>query len=485
MKAVDQKSKSDLISAGFNENSTLSTAESLEFRWKNLCEKYLPLLSENQIWRFNRERKPQDAEQGWKLHVSATILTAGTVLEKVASFLQKEDAYFKAPALLAYLKRINSGIYYDYSQIGKFITVYPQNNKQAVYFAERLHQLTFQIPAPAIPYDQRFKPESCVYYRYGAFRENKIKQPDGTFVFAMRDPDGNLVPDLRDSAEPYPAWVVNPFPEKKSKSAVADSPFKKIRIIRALSQRGKGGVYQGIDFSDAEPRLCLIKEGRKNGEVSWDGRDGYWRVRHEESVIKKLGECGLDMPQIYNSFQSEENYYLITEFIAGENLHGFLRKCERLLTLPIGLKYAIRITEIMLKIHSAGWLWRDCKPENLIVTPDGNVRVIDFEGACPIANADPLLWGTLTTNSPRLYEKFFSKSAMTPDMYALGAVIYLLFEGELPAADGNFIPKFSRADIPAEIKELISKLLDLRETRNCKASEVLDKLQKAFRTQAA
>src|SRR6185295_1113874 len=97
-----------------------------------------------------------------------------------------------------------------------------------------------------------------------------------------------------------------------------------IRVIRALSQRGKGGVYVAIDLGSGHPRLCLLKEGRKNGELNWDGRDGAWRIRNEKSVLAKLSSRGVPVPQVHSSFVSGGNYYLVMEYLDGETLHEML-----------------------------------------------------------------------------------------------------------------------------------------------------------------
>lgn len=483
MKAVIQKSNNITSSAKFKAESSLNLAESLNLRWQELCRRYLPVIPKNSIWRYSRLRRPADAEQGWKLHISATILTATAVFEAVAPFLKEQQAYYKAPISLKELRKINSGVYYDYTQIGKFITVYPQNDEQAVYFAQQLHRMTDRIPAPSVPYDLKFAPGSCVHYRYGSFRANEIKHSDGTCGMAMHDPQGNLIPDVRDSEKPYPDWVLNPFPVAQEKNAAQDSPLGNFKIFRALAQRGKGGVYQGVDLSSAAaPRLCLIKEGRKNGEVSWDGRDGYWRVEHEESVLKVLRAAGVDVPQIYSSFSSGKNYYLVTEFIAGENLHLFLRKRKRRMSIARAIKYAVELSEIMTRIHSAGWVWRDCKPSNLIVTGNGQLRPLDFEGACPVDQPDPVLWSTLTVKCPEIYKNLFKKSAMTADLYALGAMIYLLFEGELPAVTEDFIPKILRRNVPLEIVRLTAQLLDPRRAQCFKAEAVAQKLKNILKS---
>jgi serine/threonine protein kinase len=467
-----------LDSAGFQQDAPVGSAESLSLRWNGLCRRYLPITINDPIWRYSRLRNPHDPEQGWKLHVSATILTAGRILEIIAPFLEKQKALYKAPVSLKELKKLNSGVFYDYTQIGKFITIYPQNDEQAVYLAERLHQLTYQIPAPAIPYDLKFKPESCVYYRYGAFRVNEIKQPDGTYILAMRDPHGNLIPDTRNGEKPFPDWVTNPFTRAQDAGAPRGTPLEReLIVLRALSQRGKGGVYEGIDFSAETPRVCLIKEGRKNGEVEWDGRDGYWRIQNEERVLRILRAAGIEVPEIYSSFMTGNNYYLVTEYIAGETLHVYLKKRKRRLGVSKALGYAIQLAEILGKIHSAGWIWRDCKPDNLILTKKGNIRVLDFEGACPVNQPDPVLWGTLVVESRAWYEKNSGQFAATADLFALGAIIYLLFEGELPIVTEDSMPKISRRKVPLEIARLTSKLLDPKTAKRFDAQTVARRLK--------
>src|SRR5215213_10240427 len=104
--------------------SSRSLARSLGERWQELCGRLLPLTTPGTGWRYSRASAPEDPEQGWKLHVSSTILTANRVLEAVGPFLHRRGVMFKAPESLAELGRINSGLYYGYSQVGKFITVY-------------------------------------------------------------------------------------------------------------------------------------------------------------------------------------------------------------------------------------------------------------------------------------------------------------------------------------------------------------------------
>src|SRR5215471_10455381 len=116
----------------------LRTAQSLNDDWKKLCDRYLPIAPEKSIWRFSRFGGPEDQEQGWKIHIAATVLSANKMLGCVAPMLAEAGYMFKGPASLQELARINSGLYYGFSQVGKCLTVYPKSSEDAVQLAARL-----------------------------------------------------------------------------------------------------------------------------------------------------------------------------------------------------------------------------------------------------------------------------------------------------------------------------------------------------------
>src|SRR5262249_26938770 len=143
---------------------------------------------------------------------------------------------------------------------------------------------------------------------------------------AVRDPQGEMEMDMCAPGMAKPAWAEDPFVLRRARrvAPAVDSPLKTtFRVFGALSQRGKGGGYQAVDMGAKPPRLCLLKEGRKAGEVGWDGRDGRWRIRHEARVLTILRESGVDVPRVYTSFEMSGNYYLVTEFIDGESLQTY------------------------------------------------------------------------------------------------------------------------------------------------------------------
>lgn len=451
-------------------------------RWAELCRRFLPAAA-GSIWRYSRAVRPDDPEQGWKLHIPATVLTAGEVLRRVAPPLCERGVLFKVPASLGELKRLNSGLYYGYSQVGKFLTVYPRTSEEAVQLAALLHGLTLGMRAPAVPFDRRYGPGGCVYYRYGAFKSLEVEGPNGEAAYAIRDPEGNLVPDVRDSAF-KPAWVADPFLEGAEAEAPSPLPTPTplqttFKAFRALAQRGRGGVYQALDLGAAPPRLCVLKEGRRDGEVDWDGRDGAWRVRHEGRVLSALAGAGVNVPRLYASFRAEENHYIAVEFIEGESLNDWLARRRRRLPVASALRRGAELARLVASVHAAGWVWRDCKPANVILTKTGELRPLDFEGACPADRPDPLPWGTRAFMPPEGDDLFRGRSRLPEDLYSLGSVVYFLLAGCPPDAASPPLSKVRR-NVPADASRVVAELLGTDPSLRPSAVEVARRLKGAL-----
>jgi len=128
----------------------------------------------------------------------------------VAPYLKKRDTLFKATKSLTELDKLNAGIFYRFSQVGKLITIYPESTESAVVMADEVRALTAGQPAPMVPYDNPLQANSGVYYRYGGFskldvifRNNKVP--------AISRSDGKLVRDLRRPGVAVPPWLTDPF----------------------------------------------------------------------------------------------------------------------------------------------------------------------------------------------------------------------------------------------------------------------------------
>src|SRR5215472_11043444 len=104
-----------------------ATVAKAEREWQRLCSIYLPIRPRGSIWRFSRKRNRNDPSQGWKLHVSATIISACSIFRLIAPYLKQRNASFKGSKSLKELGKLNVGIFYGFSQVGKFVTIYPES----------------------------------------------------------------------------------------------------------------------------------------------------------------------------------------------------------------------------------------------------------------------------------------------------------------------------------------------------------------------
>jgi len=475
MKQIN-KSKADLLEPGGSE----ANAAAYEFsaHWQQICNSYLPFNSDGTFWRFSRQTKPGEPAQGWKLHISATVLEACDLFEKVAPLLISRDVRFKAPESLKELIKINSGLDYGYWQVGKFLTVYPSTEAEAVELARQIHDLTREFISIAVPFDEQYLPDSSVFYRYGAFEEIEMKTESGVTLPAVRNLSGELVHD--DRLRAVPEWLADPFRAaseiNEAESEEVETPLlTTYKVFRAITQRGKGGTYQALDLSTNPPRFCIVKEGRRHGEVFWNGQDGYELTKNEKNVLESLSKIYKGVPQYFSSFEAFGNFYLVMEYVDGKSLRELMKFRERRFSIKQVLAYAVKIAGIIEEIHKAGWIWNDCKPANLIVTRDKSLRPIDFEGAYRTNGTAPFDWKSRGFSKPGKMRS----SAETDDLYALGAVIYFLLTGRYYDANKPVAIEKLRRGVPQQLKKIVANLLKGHVTnKNGEAAKIRRKLEK-------
>lgn len=449
----------------------------LNVEWKQLCANFLPISPLQSIWRYSRPPSFDLPQQGWKIHLSATILSAGQVLTATAPLLSNLQVQFKALSSLSELMKLNAGIFYGYSQIGKFITVYPKTDEEFVFLAKELHLLTRHLRSPAVPFDFRFKKNSNVFYRFGVFRDQHKQPADNMQSTLLISPKEETIADSRNSSAP-PEGIKNPLERKKKGLAKTKNPLQtNYKVFRALTQRGKGGVYLAFDTTQDEARLCVIKEGRRNGETNWDGRDGYHRVENEKQVLEDLRRKQIQVPQVYDSFELSGNFYLVTEFAAGSSLRKIISQGQ--LTFSRVLAYAIQLSRLLSEIHAAGWVWRDCKPENIIVSEQEIITAIDFEGSCPEDCAEVLMWSTPDFTPPETFDKSYQMARTSEDLFSLGKILFLLLESSLPISAANRYSSIKQGKLNPKFKRMINQLMNTNPHKR-PAAEQINRTLKEF-----
>ena len=330
--------------------------------------------------------------QGWKIHVSATRENADKIADQVWDYCVPRRIPFKfvpAPHLL----HLRNSKYAGRDGSGKFVTIYPVDDDQLQTILHELGDALAGQEGPYILTDLRWQ-EGPLYVRYGAFARRFCVDARGSLVPAVADPDGQLVPDLRDPAFRTPSWVTLPaFLESqlaaRNATTVGDLPYT---IEKALHFSNGGGVYQGTDNRDG--RKVVLKEGRPHAGLAADGADAVARLEREKDALERLSGLGV-APEVRDWFVLGDHRFLVMDFVEGSPLNSFFGLRHPLLTAdpdPAAVQeytdWALRIHACVEKavdaVHSRGVVFNDLHMFNIMVDPDEDaVTLIDFEAAAP------------------------------------------------------------------------------------------------------
>ena len=402
--------------------------------------------------------------QGWKLHVSAHPANAHTVLASCLPVLRRRRCHFKVASSAAVVAELNAGIGGP-SQIGKFLTVYPATDVEAVQIGSDLDSATRGLSGPAIPSDRRFSRGSLVHYRFGSFGGTLLQLPDGTVVPALTTPGGQVEPDERHAYFQPPAWAINPFPTAEAPeappSALAATKQTRYCVVKLLADSGRGSVLLGVDL--IAHRRCVFKTAHRGGG-SHEGEAAV-KLRKEAAVLRQLGlETG--RPAFYDLLELDEELVLVMEDIAGRVLADQLAEAVLRGRLPPAkaiVRVGRQLALMVACIHQAGLVYRDLKSSNVVICRDGTPRLLDFElAAAP--GTGPRGVGTRGYMSPQQWAG--EPSTRADDIYGLGALLFFLATGSEPcrAPDPrNLLTRPLRLlnpSVPAGLSDTVTHCLD-------------------------
>ncbi|MEU9032452.1 class III lanthionine synthetase LanKC [Streptomyces sp. NPDC048383] len=344
--------------------------------------------------------RPLDAQlpsQGWKIHVSACLDNAESVLERVHRYCVERRIAFKfVPS--RYLLHLRNAKYADRAASGKFLTVYPADEEQCGRVAADLDALLTGEPGPYILSDLRWN-DGPVHLRYGSFTLRHCYDDLGELVPAIEAPDGRLVPDPRGPVFQPPEWVeppafLAPHLAKRASVTLAGLPYA---VERALHFSNGGGVYAGRDVRSGE--RVVLKEGRPFAGLAADGADAVTRLHRERRALEQL--AGLDcVPSVHGTFTVGDHHFLVMQHLEGKPLNTYFARRHPLIEAdpdPAELaeytRWALEVhrlvTEAVEAVHARGIVFNDLHLFNVMVAEDPttgapSVSLLDFEAAAHV-----------------------------------------------------------------------------------------------------
>lgn len=369
-------------------------------------------------------------DQGWKIHCSATKENAQEILQAVSAYCFSRRIHFKFLPSATDLFRSNVK-YAPRGGSGKFITIYPVDSKDT----ERiLHDLDRDIGGYEGPYilsDLRYN-EGPLYVRYGAYKQDFVRNEFDELVPAIRRPDGELEPDHRLPTFSPPEWVELPEFVVRMKEALGSGERPDefaYEITESLHFSNGGGIYKGRSL--ATGRQAVLKEARPHAGLTPDGRDAVSRLEQEADFLRKFG----DLDQVVNlqdQFVVSGHHFLVEDYVPGITLNKAMvarnpliradqTREDRLAYRDWALGIMAEVEEALRSFHREGVVFGDLHPNNIIVTDEGRPVFIDFEMAYPVDEVN-----VIPTGAPG-YMAGDGRTGIPADLYALGCTKLSLF----------------------------------------------------------
>lgn len=256
-------------------------------------------------------------------------------------------------------------------------------------------------------------------------------------------------------------------------------------IIGQAGKGGMGAVYQAVNTQDSNRRRVAIKEMSQGHLNEAELREATAQFQREVAMLSRLSHPNL--PRIYDAFNERGRSYLVMDFIDGKTLYQLLKESgNRPLPVLQVLDYASQLCDVLAYLHQQRppIIFRDLKPTNVMVTPNGHVYLIDFGIARFFKEGQEQ--DTVFLGSPGYAPPEQHGTAQTnprSDLYSLGATLHCCLTGRDPyhAEDRFAFPPVRQYNpqVPIEFDQLIQRLLALDEQqRPASAIEVQQALTK-------
>ena len=207
---------------------------------------------------------------------------------------------------------------------------------------------------------------------------------------------------------------------------------ERYKLISKIGSGGTSDVYLAQDIK--LNRRVAIKILAKTYAFE---KNFVARFKKEAQILARLNHPNI--VAIYDWGQFEDSYFICMEYAEGQSLEEIIDK-QGILSPVITAKYAIQICNALEVAHSNDLIHRDIKPQNIIVAPDGIVKITDFGIAKSLIEDNTKTINILGTSyyiSPEQAQgKILSYST---DIYSLGIVMYEMLTADLPFRGENSI----------------------------------------------
>lgn len=229
------------------------------------------------------------------------------------------------------------------------------------------------------------------------------------------------------------------------------------RILKPLGAGGMGKVYLAVRGGDGQrvavkvlPRTRALEE-----------KNALSRFRREMELSQRIRHPNLAWT--LDVGEADGLHYMVMEYVPGDSLYNIVKsKKGGPLRVPDAARYFLKVLDGLNAAHASGLIHRDIKASNLMVTPDGDAKILDLGLAKAIGGEDesPLtrpntVIGTLDYASPEQLGDA-ARADCRSDLYSLGCTVYFALAGRPPFEGGDVVNKIykQRMDDPEPLERV-------------------------------
>lgn len=218
------------------------------------------------------------------------------------------------------------------------------------------------------------------------------------------------------------------------------------RVDTMIATGGMSAVYRGLDLRLDRPVALKIMESRYAGDQQF-----LTRFQREARAVARLSNPGL--VAVYDQGIEGRHPYLVMELVEGGTLRELLRERG---PMPPHAAAAVLAPVLggLAVAHAAGLVHRDVKPENVLISDNGEVKIADFGLVRAVAEAKITSTSVILGTAAYLSPEQVSTGDADPrsDVYAVGILAYELLTGTTPfTGDSPLAVAYQRMDhdVPA------------------------------------
>ena len=243
----------------------------------------------------------------------------------------------------------------------------------------------------------------------------------------------------------------------------------KYEILKLLNTGGmNSAIYLALDKK--LNRQWAIKKVRKSSSQTTS------MLMAEASIMKNLDHPML--PRIVGIEEDPKFFYIIMDFVQGENLKTVVASSGPQAQDTV-VSWGVKLCDVLTYLHGKGIVYRDMKPAKIMLSPDGNIKLIDFGIAREYkenASEDTTALGTEGYAAPEQYEGKGQTDART-DVYGMGITLFQLLTGVNPSSyqENIFSIRLQNPNLSSGLDKIILKCTNKDPKKRYQSTEELKK----------